>query len=118
MECSPLHKILSRLLLVIITVYVYTVCYDTYNTAAEIPPGFSGDMTPYRAVFTVQRTRGLFGDVTVNWTVVNPTSEILPTEGSVVFREYDTMATFIIYSTSDNVWRMYCSILNEPFWCL
>lgn len=73
------------------------------NIVAEIPPGFSGDMTPYRAVFTIQRARGQFGDVTVNWTVVNPTSDVSPTEGAVMFRENDAMATFIIYSTADNV---------------
>ena len=75
------------------------------NIIAEVPPGFSGDITPHRAVFTVQRTRGRFGDVTVNWTVVNPTLDISPTEGTVMFRENDAMATFIIYSTSDNVWE-------------
>lgn len=80
------------------------MCYDDCKIAAEVPLGFSGDVTPYRAVFTVQRTRGLFGDVMVNWTVVNSTSEISPTEGAVMFREDDTTATFAIYSTSDNVW--------------
>lgn len=71
----------------------------------EIPPGFSGDLTPYRAVFTVQRARGTFGDVIVNWTVVNPTSDISPIEGILSFRENDAMATFTIFSTADNVWR-------------
>ena len=75
------------------------------NIVAEVPPEFSGDITPYRAMFTVQRTRGRFGDVTVNWTVVNPTSDVSPTEGTVMFSENDAMATFIIYSTSDNVWE-------------
>ena len=56
-------------------------------------------------MFTVQRARGLFGDVTVNWTVVNPTPDISPTEGMLLFRENDAMATFTIYSTSDNVRR-------------
>ena len=73
------------------------------NIVAEIPPNFSGDMSPYRALFTVQRTRGLFGDVTVNWTVVNATSDVSPTEGAVTFRENDMMATFPIYSASDDV---------------
>ena len=86
-------------------IYQYTVYYDTCKIVDEIPPGFSGDMTPYRALFTVQRTRGLFGDVTVNWTVVNADPNISPTEGALLFRENDAMATFTIYSTSDNVWR-------------
>ena len=60
-------------------------------------------MTPYRALFNIQRARGQFGDVMVNWTVVNPTSDVSPTEGTVMFRENDAMATFIIYSTADNV---------------
>lgn len=60
-------------------------------------------MSPYRAQFTVQRARGLFGDVTVNWTVVNATSDISPTEGAVTFRENDMAATFAIYSASDDV---------------
>ena len=81
------------------------MCYNTCNIVDEIPPGLSGDLTPYTAVFTVQRARGLFGDVTVNWTVVNPTPDISPTEGMLLFRENDAMATFIIYSTSDNVRR-------------
>ena len=83
------------------------------NITAEIPPNFSGDMTPYRAVLTVQRARGLFGEVTVNWTVVNATSQVSPTEGAVTFRESDTVATFTIYSTSDNVWRKHISTLNK-----
>jgi len=60
-------------------------------------------MSPYRAQFTVQRRRGVFGDVIVNWTIVDATSDISPTEGAVTFKENDTMATFAIYSTSDDV---------------
>jgi len=77
--------------------------YSNFCYIAEIPPNFGGDVAPYRAVFTVQRMQGLFEDVTVNWTVVNATSDISPTEGSVLFRGSQNSATFYIDSVSDNV---------------
>jgi len=47
--------------------------------------------------------RGLFEDVVVNWTVVNATSDISPTEGSALFRANQNTAMFYINSVSDNV---------------
>ena len=54
-------------------------------------------------MFTVQRMQGLFEDVIVNWTVVNATSDISPTEGGVLFRANQNTEMFYIDSVSDNV---------------
>ena len=92
--------------------HIYLCMYSNFNITAEIPPGFSGDTTLYRAVFTVQRARGRFGDVLVNWTIVNATSDVSPTEGVLMFRENDAMATFTVYSTPDNVMATVAQLAN------
>lgn len=79
----------------ILKLYLFILC------AAEPSSNTSGGEES-RAVFTVIREGGAFGDVDVYWEIINPTLDIAPTNGMLTFTEDQRVASFEVSAQPDD----------------
>ncbi len=55
------------------------------------------------ATLEVLRSGGVFGSVSISWRVTNPTSDLTPTRGLLVFPEGDTSGIITLTATPDDI---------------
>ena len=66
------------------------------------PSGNSSGGVESRAVLTVIRETGAFGEVDVYWEITNPSADIAPTSGSLTFTENQRVASFEVSAQPDD----------------
>ena len=65
----------------------------------------AGSVTGADSMATLQvvRTGGAFGSVSIDWEVTNPSADLTPTRGQLVFEENGRSATFVVSATPDDI---------------